>query len=163
MNKIINIILSGLLWRQYKFLIASLILLVVSIFIIGQVHDDYISYAQTSEQAAQVGWSFVVKWMAWLLAVILFLISNHIVNARKEKLKARNPSKSLKSILSFKALRGANKEASAAANVINQKETGCENNTKQQQESSGDPFAHLRDKDKLRSFADLLIEKHDKK
>lgn len=163
MNKIINIILSGLLWRQYKFLIASLVLLIVAIFIVGQVHDDYIAYAQTSAQAAQVGWSFVVKWLAWLGAVLLFLVSNHFVNARKEKIKAQKPSKSLKTILSFKVFKGADKADSNDTSVLKQNGKSSKEPTKETQAGSEDPFAHLRDKEKLRSFADLVIEKHDKK
>jgi hypothetical protein len=163
MNKIINIILSGLLWRQYKFLIASLVLLIIVIFVVGQVHDDYIAFAQTSAQVAQVGWSFVVKWLAWLVAIILFLVSNHFVNARKEKIKAQKPSKSLKTILSFKVFKGADNADNNDSSVLQQNGKSSKSLKKERPASSEDPFAHLRDKEKLRSFADLVIEKHDKK
>ena len=52
MNKLINIILSGLLWRRYKFLLVSLLVLIVFIFLSGQLHQDYLSYAQSTDSVS---------------------------------------------------------------------------------------------------------------
>lgn len=155
MNKILNIILSGLLWRQYKFLIVSLVLLIVSVFVIGQVHDDYLAYAQSTIESGgegpNVGLSFIIKWGLWILAFSLFIFSNHLANARKEKQKAEQGSnKTLRTLLSFK--RNKTPEPAIQKPVKTSKPN-----------SSDDPFAHLRAKEKLRSYADLVIETHEEK
>ena len=156
MNKLINIILSGLLWRQYKFLIVSLLLLIVVIFIVGEVHEDYLAFAQTSEEDAQVGLSFMLKWGVWLLAIGIFLFANHLVNARKNKEKALSASnKSLLNILQFN-------RGKKPFNKAEKQTDNAQTHTGKNVETENDPFAHLRNKKKLRSYADLVIEKHDK-
>ncbi|WP_100657622.1 hypothetical protein [Alteromonas flava] len=146
MNKLINIILSGLLWRRYKFLLITLIITVLSIILVGQIHADYLSYSVTTEDPA-VGWSFVLKWAAWLVLVIVFLVANQWYNARKEALaEQRKPNSALQRLLKRKS------RTSSAAHS----ETG---NEQQDAIQSEDPFAHLRHKEKLRSYADIVIEK----
>lgn len=154
MNKLINIVLSGLLWRQYKFLIVSLLVLIGLIFVIGKSHDDYIAYASTSKEELNVGLSFVFKWLAWIGVIVVFFIANHLANLRKEKRKAQTPSKSLKSILSFKS------KQSKDTTLASVPETSSKKEKDQIQSSAGnDPFDHLREKKKLRSLADILIDK----
>lgn len=159
MNKLINIVLSGLLWRQYKFLIVSLVLLIVVIFIVGQVHNDYIDYANTSNENANVGLSFIIKWLAWVGAVVAFFVSNHLVNKKKEREKAQAPSSTLQKILAFKA----NKKSALKGEKESLNKQTNDNTSTSDQNSQQDPFAQIREKQKLRSMGDFLIEKHDKK
>ncbi|MGB3727202.1 MAG: hypothetical protein WA981_15740 [Glaciecola sp.] len=154
MNKIINIVLSGLLWRRYKLLIVSLIVLVASIFIIGKVHSDYLAYVQTSQTPANVGWSFAVKWGAWFFVLLLFLLVNHLANKQKDKQAVQDkPNKTLSAIIVDK-FKGKKESIQTPRNT-------SQNSTANNQDN--DPFAQLREKDKLRSYADLLIEKNKKK
>lgn len=138
--------MSGLLWRQYKFLIGSLVVLIVSMIIVSQIHTDYIAYVKTSGESANIGMSFIVKWLSWIGLIISFLYANHIANKRKEKIKAQQPSKSLKQILSFKSKTDPSAKKTDAVKLT--------------RESGDDPFEHLRTKEKLRSYADLIIDKH---
>ena len=46
MNKLINLVLTAALWRNYKFMILSVLTLIVSVFVIGLIHDDYVQWAQ---------------------------------------------------------------------------------------------------------------------
>lgn len=148
MNKLINIVLSGLLWRRYKFLLVSLIVLIAFVFLVGQIHQDYLAYAQTIDDA-QVGWSFALKWAVWLVSILLFLTANHWVNKRKQK-KAdlEDNNSALQRIIKWKLSK-------------KHKETDPPSGSKVDEGTAdkSDPFAQLRTKDKLRSYADLIIEK----
>nr|WP_136252116.1 hypothetical protein [Ningiella ruwaisensis] len=154
MNKIINIILSGLLWRKYKFLLVSLIALIVFVLIVGQVHQDYLAYAAQSDNAS-VGWSFILKWLVWIIAIFAFFLLNNWYNKRKQSQADKSDKNSaLARILSFKKQTNENeRESRVKAGDLTDKNTA----------EKSDPFAHLRQKDKLRSYADLIIEKHQDK
>ena len=154
MNKIINIVLSGLLWRRYKLLIVSLVVLITSIFIIGKVHSDYLAYVQTQQTPVNVGWSFAVKWGAWLFVLLLFLLVNHLANKQKDKQAVQDkPNNTLSAIIVDK-FKGKKESIQTPPQT-------SQNSTANNQEN--DPFAQLREKDKLRSYADLLIKKNKKK
>lgn len=156
MNKLINIVLSGLLWRRYKFMIVSLIILIACIFIVGQIHDDYLAYAQTSGEAVSVGASFIVKWLIWIVGFALFIFANHLANRRKEKQAVNDTAnKSLLGILGqkFAKVKTGGDEVSVKPKA---KPKALETS-----DSKVDPFDALRSKDKLRSYADLLIDKHE--
>ncbi|WP_371195542.1 hypothetical protein [Glaciecola sp. SC05] len=148
MNKLINIVLSGLLWRKYKFLLVSLIALIAFVFLVGQIHQDYLSYAQSTANAS-VGLSFAVKWLVWAVAIFVFLGANHWVNKRKQKqsdLEEKNSA--LQRIINWKN-----------RNKLNSTEAPAKQPSEERSKASEDPFAELRTKDKLRTYADLIIEK----
>ena len=156
MNKLINIVLSGLLWRRYKFMIVSLIILIACIFIVGQIHDDYLAYAQTSGEAVSVGASFVVKWSIWIAGFALFILANHLANRRKEKQAVNDTAnKSLLGIISQKFSKNGAGETSVKPKIK------AKTKAPETSETKVDPFDALRSKDKLRSYADLLIDKHE--
>ena len=58
-------------WKQYKRAIVSTILLFGYLYLVGSIHDDYLSYAKL-EQGADVGASFIVKWSALIFGVLIF-------------------------------------------------------------------------------------------
>lgn len=157
MNKIINIILSGLLWRKYKFFIISLILLVAFIFVVGQVHDDYLRYNELQENPTNIGLSFAVKWAIWALSIGVFLTSNHLFNKYKKQQKqieSEQSNSALKKIIRWKASLSSDSQSSS------DKATSAERETKSvsKNKSTEDPFASIRKKKKLRSYADVIIE-----
>lgn len=155
MNKIINIILSGLLWRKYKFLIVSLIVLVVFNIVVGRIHNDYLSYVESTGDIPNVGLSFVVKWALWIIAVLVFWALNHWVNKKKEQkdlLKAKNKSFSNIVASKFRKTDTASEQTSGVG----------ANESKVDTKNERDPFAHIRSKDKLDSYADMVIKNVDK-
>ncbi|MFC4701769.1 hypothetical protein ACFO4O_16575 [Glaciecola siphonariae] len=159
MNKLINIVLSGLLWRKYKFLLVSLIALIVCVFLVGQIHQDYLAYAQTTSNVA-VGWSFAVKWLVWVIAICIFFAANHFANKRKQRKDVKEDKNSaLQRIIEWKnSKKGGSKAKPQTAQ--NPKQAGKGDATTAHDESEpNDPFAQLRHKEKLRSYADLIIEK----
>ncbi|WP_100643448.1 hypothetical protein [Alteromonas facilis] len=152
MNKLINIILSGLLWRKYKFLLVSLLITIVAIVLIGQIHNDYLRYAE-STQNASVGWSFVIKWSAWIAVAMGFLLANHGYNQRKQAIADQQGSNTaLQRLLKFKHKIKGDEQAAPDDEATRPPASPDKH----------DPFAHLRHKDKLRSYADIVIENKDK-
>jgi len=154
MNKLINIVLSGLLWRRYKFLLVSLILLIVFVFLVGQVHQDYLAYAQSTGGVA-VGWSFAVKWLVWILGIVVFLALNHWANQRKQKQNdAQDKNSALQRIIKWK---NKSQEKTGEAKLSDKAPDKSPNKGEQK-----GPFAALREKEKLRTYADIIIEKKSK-
>jgi len=157
MNKIINIILSGLLWRRYKFLLVSLITLVIFMIIVGQVHQDYLRYNEIQNEPNYVGISFAVKWLVWFVSVAVFLTANHFYNKYKQAQKDAE-QQSNNSALSKLIKRMKPSSANASANLNGKSDLSCEHDGNVKTDPS-DPFSALRTKQKLRSYADVIIEK----
>jgi|GEM_PF-686477 hypothetical protein len=166
MNKLINIILSGLLWRKYKFFMLSLILLIAFILVVGQVHQDYLRYNELQETPANIGISFVVKWLIWAFSITLFLVSNHYFNRYKRQQKERASEQSnnaLSKLLKWKSQFGDSAAGSvhnlnAGSSAANKKGRATAKSDEENKHDNIDPFAGIRKKDKLRSYADVVIE-----
>lgn len=154
MNRIINIILSGLLWRRYKFLIISLLILIAVIVLTGRIHQDYIEFAKAADQPDFLGWSFFIKWFVWVLCFFVFYLVNNQHNKRKEKEQIQSES-STSVIAKF-----MDRKAKSAKVAKPEKS----NKNEQFKDNAGgvDPFEHLRSKDKLRSYAEVIIDNHEK-
>jgi hypothetical protein len=159
MNKLINIILSGLLWRKYKFFILSLIVLIAFIFVVGQVHQDYLRYNELQDTPTNIGLSFAVKWLIWAGSIILFLVANHYFNQHKRKQKELASEQS-NSALSKSRISSSDSTSSNDSSKTQRKASGAEHDgAKKSNVSESDPFAAIRKKEKLRSYADVVIEK----
>lgn len=155
MNKLINIILSGLLWRKYKFFILSLIVLIAFIFVVGQVHQDYLRYNELQDIPSNIGLSFAVKWLVWVASITVFLVANHYFNQYKRQQKERASEQSnsaLSKLLKWKSRANTFKPKTKmpSADQVEQKT--------ETDKSVSDPFAAIRKKDKLRSYADVVID-----
>jgi hypothetical protein len=163
MNKLINIILSGLLWRKYKFFILSLILLIAFIFVVGQVHQDYLRYNELQDTPTNIGLSFAVKWVIWAASITLFLVANHYFNQYKRKQKelaSEQSNSALSKLLKWKSRKGKSSTVESSTRSKTQQKDAfihqdedAKNNT-----NVDDPFAAIRKKEKLRSYADVVIE-----
>jgi hypothetical protein len=163
MNKLINIILSGLLWRKYKFFILSLIILIAFIFVVGQVHQDYLRYNELQETPTNIGLSFAVKWLIWAFSITLFLVANHYFNRYKrqqKELASEQSNSALSKLLKWKSRFGSN--AGSSLNTSNVESSASKQKVsateKAAEADAVDPFAAIRKKDKLRSYADVVIE-----
>ena len=166
MNKLINIVLSGLLWRKYKFFILSLIILISFIFVVGQVHQDYLRYNELQEIPTNIGLSFAVKWLIWASSIILFLVANHYFNRYKrqqKELATEQSNSALSKLLKWKSRFGNN----AGSPPINSNEASSTSRQKcgatayvaeVDGDDAVDPFATISKKNKLRSYADVVIE-----
>lgn len=123
--------------------------------IVGQVHQDYLSYNALLEQPKHVGLSFAIKWGTWLLLVLLFFGLNHWYNQKKQiekELETGGSNTALNKLLGrFKR--------DKVEHIINENDASEPSTNAASKEVQTDPFASLRKKDKLRSYADVIIEK----
>jgi len=158
MNKLINLILTAALWRNYKFMIISVLVLIVGVFVVGLVHDDYLQWAQyqlsqgDGSVPVSVGWSFIIMYAVYIAGITCCFYANKWANNKKalEKAQAGEDNSVLKSILSFKskATTAAPKPQSSA--------------TPKSKPKTNDAFANIRAKKSLRTQADILIDKKHK-
>lgn len=163
MNKLINLVLTAALWRNYKFMILSVLVLIVCVFVIGVMHADYVQWAQY--QLAQdnasiplsVGWSFIIKYVVYMLAICTCFYANKWVNNKKayEKSQAGDENSVLKKVI-----------ASATFKPFSEKSTESEGNLSNKPVAKHikpnaklDIFANIRTKQTLRTQADIVIDK----
>ena len=164
MNKLINLVLTAALWRNYKFMILSVVALIVSVFVIGLVHDDYVQWAQyqlsqdNTSIPLSVGWSFIIKYMVYVVAISACFYANKWVNNKKalEKAQAGDDNSVLKKVLA-----SAKAKTSSTSSKTQTKNTEAKKTTAKQikPDASLDAFANIRAKQSLRTQADIVIDK----
>lgn len=122
-KQIFRVAFITLIWKQYKGLIISSLLLIAYLLMVGSVHDDYLTHAKLQKDSATTGISFIYKWLAYGLGILIYF-AFHFFNGLRANKKDLNQ----------KAVQ-ANKDA---------------------KNDDSDPFAAIRDMDKLRSRADFI-------
>ncbi|MEM0912062.1 MAG: hypothetical protein AAGJ37_13865, partial [Pseudomonadota bacterium] len=105
-------------------------------------------FAKASEQTERLGWSFFIKWLVWILCFLVFFIANNQHNKRKEKEQIL--SESSHSVISKFMGKAPKSERTASDKKDSSSADGK------------DPFDHLRKKEKLRSYAEVIIDSHEK-
>ncbi|MFT4630551.1 MAG: hypothetical protein ACI9WC_001906 [Arenicella sp.] len=137
-KQIFRITFVTLIWKQYKRAIASTLLLFAFLWLVGNVHQDYLVYAAEQNDEGLVGRSFLYKWLALVSGVLLYL-SYHWLRSTS--------SKSVKEIQPKNGYFTKNNSSNGKANSLPDGDQG------------DDPFAELRNKNKLRSRAEILVDK----
>lgn len=62
------------MWKKYRIKLIITLGFVAWIFIIASVHQDYVQFQQiTRGDEASLAWSFVLKWLTYLLSLALYL------------------------------------------------------------------------------------------
>lgn len=122
-KQIFRVAFIALIWKQYKSLIISSVLLIAYLLLVGSVHDDYLTHAKLQKDSASTGISFIYKWLAYGLGILIYF-AFHFFNGLRTS----------KEDLNEKAVQ-ANKDA---------------------KNDDSDPFAAIREMDKLRSRADFI-------
>ena len=107
----------------------STFVLFLYLWLIGKLHQDYVNYSELNSDHEYLALSFVIKWCAFFLGIMVYLLLNSLF-PRSKKLVPTVAKK-------------------------NQK-------TESDQDAVVDPFAEIRQRKKLRSRADFIIEKHKK-
>ncbi|WP_041521807.1 hypothetical protein [Gilvimarinus agarilyticus] len=127
--------LATVIWKRYRRPIVSTLILFISYFFIAMVHGDYVSWATTTAEHQHLWISFVLKWLALIGVTLLY----YWYNSR------------------------------AIAHIDKQDETEAERHTSKKsrrpqtpppESDAPDPFAAIRQKDKLRSRADVAMAQH---
>jgi hypothetical protein len=92
MKFIANTFFIAILWRRYKRLIVAVALLFASYYLISALHEDYLDYVKNSGNDGQLGLSYLVKWLALLLATIAFYF---LILTQKNEDKTENKLENL--------------------------------------------------------------------
>lgn len=108
-------------WKKYKRIIVSTTVLFASLWLIGFIHDEYLEFAKLHNDS-NLGLSFMLKWLALLSTVAIYLIYNYM-GSRKEKISKKKVQEAVSD------------------------------------DSADDPFADIRTRKKLRSRAEMIIDK----
>ena len=129
-KQIFRLAFVTVIWKQYKGIIVSTLVLFIYLWLVGSVHADYMSYAEAQSDEALVGRSFLYKWAALISGVVIYIAYNFFRGSRPEtKNKTTSQSKTNAKLI-----------------------IAGENN-------SDDPFAEIRQKEKLRTRAEILVDK----
>lgn len=129
--------LATVVWKRYRRPIGSTIALLISYFFIAMVHSDYVAWATTTAEHGHLWASFIVKWVALIGVSALYYWFNTRNLAPANNAPETGPDKKSKS---------RRKPAPETPDF-----------------SAGpDPFADIRNKDKLRSRADIAMEQSPK-
>lgn len=133
-KQIFRIAFVNLIWKQYKAIIISTVVLFAYLWLIGSVHSDYLSYAKLQADKSLAGRSFLLKWAALSSGVLLY-IAYHVLRGSRRK---RNAT--------------AAKSNALSGTLVNR--TSEETNS-----NSPDPFAAIRSKKKLRTRAEIALDR----
>ena len=157
MHRLLKYFLTFLLWRNYKVLIVSTLLMVLTIIMINMAHSDYLMWAQMQDPVPATGMSFVYKYLAYVALLLGFGWINHYANKKAEAEELSQPSKGNVILDAFDKIKP--RKSSTDSDVAKQtvKLRAAAKDTHQP-----DPFANIRKKKKLRSQADIVIEKKNK-
>ena len=133
-KQIFRIAFVSLIWKQYKAIIISTVILFAYLWLIGNVHADYLSYAELQEDKSLAGRSFLLKWAALSSGVLLYIAFHFLRGSRNR----RSSASSKQNVLSGTLVDRPNKDTNSNDN---------------------DPFATIRTKKKLRSRAEIALDK----
>ena len=137
-KQIFRITFVTLVWKQYKSAIVSTLLLFAFLWLAGNVHEDYLVYAAEQNDEGLVGRSFLYKWIALVSGVLIYLSYHWLRSASSKTVKESRPNNGY-----FSKGSGSNGKTNSLAD----------------NDQGDDPFAELRNKDKLRSRAEILVDK----
>ena len=126
-------------WKQYKRIIVTTLLLFAYLWFVGFAHSEYLDFAAQDENANR-GASFLFKWVALLIGVSTYLLYHFVFMARKQH----------KEQAEEKAKEEAKKKPNKTTKI----------KVEPPRPGEPDPFAAIRTKDKLRSRAEMIIDKN---
>ena len=134
LKNLIQLTLLSVVWKRYRSMILSTLLLLGYFYLVALVHEDYLSYSALNDNQQYLGFSFILKWLAFIIGLAVYLLYNFGFLLRKRP-NAGHPATPTQS--------ASTPEPSSQAGKT-------------------DPFERIRRRDKLRSRADFIIE-HNRK
>lgn len=127
--------LATLVWKRYHRSILASLALLLGYFLIAMIHGDYVDYAASATDTSHLWLSYLVKW------ALLFTVTLVYYFYLRRQLRAPSQVKT---------------ETTAKATVKGTKSAPTNQN------DSADPFANIRGKQKLKSHADIALERSSK-
>jgi len=132
-SQLLKILAASFIWKKYKSTILPAACLFLYLWLVGIIHEDYLSYREIDGGAGGLGLSFIIKWFAWIMGIAIFFFYDNF-----ERNKVKNPSR-----------KSEKKQSTASENL----------SKNPNEKPKTDPFAAIRDKKTLRSKADIAIDK----
>lgn len=83
-----------LIWKQYKGVILSTLILFGYLFLVSGVHADFLKNAELQKDATNLGVTFVFKWLAFAAGVFVYFLF-HLLRGRSKKSQKAEPQKIL--------------------------------------------------------------------
>ena len=142
-KNLFHITLISYIWKRYKAIIISTLSLFFYFWLIGKLHEDFVSYGHLNDDKQYIGLSFLLKWFAFFTGFIVYFVFNTRYRGsvkRKKTTKNNFPSKLSRS--------------------KNKKEVSVLSNNQSSESDKTDLFKDILKKEKLRSVADFIIEKN---
>ena len=127
-KQIFRLTFATFVWKQYKRIIVSTLLLFAYLWLVGSIHSDFLSYAELQADQSMAGRSFLLKWVALVCGVALYFTYNFFRRAKRKR----------------------SDNSASSANNVEQDE--------QSQTDQDDPFANIRKMKKLRTRAEISID-----
>ena len=84
-KQVFRVAFIALVWKQYRAVIVSTLLLLAFFFVVSSLHNDYL--AAVGDDAKQI--SFIYKWCAYAAGLIAYFIFHAIRNRIKSKTAKR--------------------------------------------------------------------------
>ncbi len=179
MNQIFRITFVTFIYKRYKQTILSSALLLLVLWLIEKVHQDFVSYSQLNEDTSYLALSFGLKWLAFICVTGLYTGWNLLI--KKEKFKKENLSKEelkkygkmlneegvlqddLLAKMQSLPLNKAEEKTKKKAESKTKKASAQQNSEQAHAEevndkNQPDPFAQIRDKENLNSKADFVLK-----
>jgi uncharacterized protein involved in cysteine biosynthesis len=135
-NNLLKLTVVSYVWKRHKKTLIALPILLIYFWIVNLIHHDVIAFATLKESTQWLGWSFLIKWIFILLGVLVFIYI-HISSTA-------NPADSLSSTPENKVKRSKKSQHSDSDSP------------------EKDPFQNIRQKTKLRTKAEIILEEKDK-
>ena len=129
-KQVFRIAFVTLIWKRYKALIISTALLIFSLYLIGQIHADFLQHWELQEDNSQTGQSFIYKWLAYISCISLYCAFHYFKSSKKPADTAQEKKAKQQSL------------ASELENLSDDE----------------DPFASIRKREKLRSRSDFILK-----
>jgi len=124
------------IWKKYRRHLTGALVLLAFWLVVNIVHQDFIEYSHLSQGKEEaLGWSYLLKWVANLLglAIYLWLIREPV----------KQNSVGLDPLTSLNLRSGRTEPKPKSPKGV---------------DPAADPFAEIRQKDRLRSKADIVID-----
>lgn len=125
-KQVFRIAFVALIWKQYKAVIISTLLLFGYLFLVGSIHADFLTHTELQKDTSGSGLSFLYKWLAFAVGVGIYFLFHYLRGRKSNK-------------------------ANKSGRIVKGKEDGLPT-----EGDKDDPFAAIRERKELRSRADFL-------
>ena len=73
-KQVFRVAFVALIWKQYKGIIVSTLLLFAYLLLVSMLHEDYLNHLDRQEQSSSSGLSFVYKWLAYAFGIAAYFL-----------------------------------------------------------------------------------------